>query len=542
MINDEQDDPISLSLNAIQVLEYRYLLRDKNGEFLETPAGMFRRVARHIASIENDKEKYEQDFYEMMTHLEFLPNSPVLFNAGTPVGQMSACFVLPVRDDMESISDAWKNMALIHKSGGGTGFSFSDLRPKGSVIKTSGGEASGAVSFMSVFDKITDVIKQGGRRRGANMGLLRYDHPEIEEFVQCKRDKKSFRNFNISVAVDNFFMEHLDVDSIVILMHPEQQYHPIIGNQYLFDLITKCAWETGDPGIIFMERINEQTKLRYGEIVSTNPCGEVPMLEHESCVLGSINLSKFVEDGEIDWTRMGEVIDLAVRFLDNVIDLNHYPLPEIEEMTKATRKLGLGVMGWAEMLIKLRIQYDSPEAIEMARQVMQFINDRAVIASVQLAEERGVFPLFEYFEDQNERRRNATVTTIAPTGSIGIIAGVTGGIEPIFSKNLTRRLGDGTLLTERHSLLETYPEELFRTSHEIAPEWHVRMQAAFQEHTENAVSKTVNLKSDATVEDVKTIYRLAYELGCKGITIFRDGCLSDQVLYNGDSCKLGGCD
>ncbi|MFP3946374.1 MAG: adenosylcobalamin-dependent ribonucleoside-diphosphate reductase [Archaeoglobaceae archaeon] len=559
-----------LTPNAHKVLERRYLIKDERGRIVETPDQMFRRVARAIANIDREYgrtvvKETEDVFYNMMTNFEFLPNSPTLMNAGTEIQQLSACFVLQIKDSMQSIFDGVKNMAIIQKTGGGTGMDFSELRPKGDVVKSTGGVASGPVSFMRVFDTATEVTKQGGRRRGANMGILRYDHPDIREFITTKLEKGILENFNLSVSVEDEFMETVKGSEDYWLINPrngERVYR--VNARKIFDLIVDSAWKDGDPGLVFIDEINRRHPLSE-KITATNPCGEVPLLPFESCNLGSINLAKMLrrsDDGwEIDYPKLEETVRNSVHFLDNVIDANHYPFPEIEEMTRKNRKIGLGVMGWAELLLRLGIKYDSQEAINLGEEVMSFISRTARDMSVELGKERGSFPGFEsstWFEDYGHMR-NATVTTIAPTGSISIIAGCSSGIEPLFAISYVRHALDGETLLEvnpefeeiakkrglyseelmeqiskKGSLQEIdVPEdvkELFVTALDIEPEWHVRMQAAFQKYTDNAVSKTVNLPPNATREDIASIFMLAYELKCKGITVYRYGSRENQVL------------
>ncbi len=569
---------LNLTQNASRVLERRYLVKDKQGNVVETPEEMFRRVARAIAvaepayNPEADAGIWEDEFYRMMTSLDFLPNSPTLMNAGRELGQLSACFVLPIEDKMESIFEAVKNTALIHKSGGGTGFSFSRLRPERDRVGSTGGVASGPVSFMRAFDVATDVIKQGGTRRGANMAILDVDHPDIMKFITAKEDLTSLANFNISVAVTAEFMEAVKTGAVYNLLNPHtREVAGKLKAREVFDEMVAMAWKTGDPGIVFIDRINEANPTPHlGRIESTNPCGEQPLLPYESCNLGSINLARMLRGDNsslaIDYDRMAKTVKTAVRFLDNVIDVNRFPLPEIEKMTKKTRKIGLGVMGFADMLIQLGIPYDSEEALAVAAEVMQFISEQACRASSALAEERGVFPAFSgsiYDVAGGPRLRNASCTTIAPTGTLSMIAGCSSGIEPLFALSYTRNILDGTRLVEVNPYFEQaarqegfYSEELIKklvsgirladltnvpgpirrllvTAHDIDTRWHVRMQAAFQRHTDNAVSKTVNLPHETTREDVAKVYRMAYEEGLKGITIYRDGSRRQQPLYTG---------
>lgn len=566
---------LNLSANAMQVLETRYLSRDEAGRIAETPEGMLSRVAGHVAQAEKkyggDVEHYRRRFMEMMARLEFLPNSPTLMNAGLPLGQLSACFVLPVEDSLPGIFDALKNMALIHQSGGGTGFSFSRLRPRNDVVGATGGVASGPVSFMRIFDAATEVIKQGGRRRGANMAALRVDHPDILEFIGIKERPGVLENFNISVAATNEFMAKARAGGEIDLINPRTGL--AAGRMEAGEIMNRIAgsaWKGGDPGIIFIDQINAAHPLP-GIIESTNPCGEQPLLPYESCNLGSINLARMVKAGEVDWERLGEAVALAVHFLDDVIDVNRFPLPEIERATLQSRKIGLGVMGFAEMLILLNISYRSTEAVRIAEVVMKFISEEACRASALLGEERGSFPLLEESRLKSwPAMRNATVTTIAPTGTISIIAGTSSGIEPLFALAYVRNVLEGARLLEVSPLFRAAAEErgiysqelqaelasrgsasglagvpedlqdLFVTAMEISPEQHVRVQAAFQKYTDNAVSKTVNLAEKATVEDVQAVYHLAYDLGCKGVTVFRYGSRS-QVLYLGNGETVPGC-
>ncbi|ENO12077.1 ribonucleoside-diphosphate reductase class II [Thermoplasmatales archaeon SCGC AB-539-C06] len=525
-----------LSKNALRVLEKRYLLKDEKGRIIETPDQMFKRVAKHVSK----SKKEEKEFYEVMKNLEFLPNSPTLMNAGTSIGQLSACFVLPIEDSLESIFSTLKSAALIHQSGGGTGFSFSEIRPKGDIVKSTKGAASGPLSFMQAYDMTTHVIRQGGKRRGANMGILRIDHPDIIEFIKSKEKEGNLANFNISVAMTEKFMKAVQKNKNFELINPKtKKAVKKINAKKLFDILAEMAWKTGDPGIIFIDEINKKHPLKSsGKIESTNPCGEVPLLPYESCNLGSINLTKFVSKGRIDYNKLKNVINTAVNFLDNVIDANKYPLKKIEKITKANRKIGLGVMGFADMLIMLGVRYDSDKALKIADELMKFISETAVKASVELAKKRGSFPNFKKSEwvKKYKSMRNATVTSIAPTGSISIIADCSSGIEPLFATKFAR-LSLGKEFFYEHPLLKKYNRKLFVIAHQIAPEGHVKMQAIFQKYTDNGVSKTVNLKQNATKEDVKKIFLLAYKLKCKGITVYREGSKKQQVLNIG-KCKV----
>jgi len=568
---------LELSENCLRVLERRYLAKDDKGEIIETPGELFQRVSKNVASAERNyvkgKEgkkraaKYAGIFYDMMTSLDFLPNSPTLMNAGRPLQQLSACFVLPIDDSMDAIFETVKNTALIHKSGGGTGFSFSRIRPQSDVVKSTKGVSSGPISFMTVFDSATETIKQGGTRRGANMAVLRVDHPDILDFIDAKKDNDKLNNFNISVALTKDFMDALESEEDYALVNPRTgKEAKRLSARDVFTRIVERAHSNGEPGIIFLDRINEANPtLEVGEIESTNPCGEQPLLPYESCNLGSINLANFEKNGKIDFDRLKETVHLAVRFLDNVIDKNNYPLPEIAEMTRANRKIGLGIMGFANLLYQLNIAYDSDKGIRTAKRIMRFIDEESKKMSEKLAEERGNFPNFEKSiyarkDSRYRKMRNATTTTIAPTGTLSILAETSGGIEPLFALVFERNVMDGDRLLEVNPVFGQMAEEegfysnelmekikdkgsvqgfdgipkkmrkVFVTAHDISPKWHVKMQAAFQEYTDNAVSKTVNFPNRASMRDVAEAYRLAYELGCKGITIYRDGSRDEQVM------------
>lgn len=570
---------LKLSINAQKVLERRYLIKDDQGNVTESPEEMFHRVASNVAGADL---KYDENadiksltgkFYQLMAGMDFLPNSPTLMNAGTTMNQLSACFVLPVQDSVEGIFNSLKYMALIHKSGGGVGFSFSKLRPSGDLVQTTVGIASGPVSFMRIYDTATEVIKQGGRRRGANMGILNVEHPDIMEFITAKGNGKSdadllLTNFNLSVAVNDLFIRKVHDDGEIELINPRnREVVKKVPARMIFDLMVEMAWKTGDPGILFLDEINRTNPTPHlGWINATNPCGEQPLLDYESCNLGSLNLARMVENGEILWEKLDDTIKIAVHFLDNVIDVNQYPIEEIKKRTLLTRKIGLGVMGFADMLIKLEIPYNSPEALQVTEKIMGFISENAREASVELGKIRGSFPTFKDSKWDREgylTMRNATTTTIAPTGSISIIAGVSSGIEPLFAVSFQREVMDGTRLLEVNSLFEEiarergfYSEELMReiarsgslqgleeipddiqrlfvTTYQVHPTWHVRMQAAFQRYVDNGVSKTVNLPSDSTLKDVREVFLLAYKLKCKGITVYRYGSKKKQVLYVG---------
>lgn len=567
----------NLAPNARVILEKRYL-KKVNGQVSETPEDMIYRVASVVAGIEEEKygkgkmetQALAKEFYTMMANLEFMPNSPTLMNAGRDLGQLSACFVLPVEDSMEEIFDAIKNAAIIHKSGGGTGFSFSRLRPKNSMVRSTGGVASGPISFMKVFNSATEAVKQGGTRRGANMGILRVDHPDILDFIQCKEDNKDITNFNISVGITDDFMLAVREGRPYDLIDPHTgSFAGQLSAPEIFDKIVEHAWQNGEPGIVFLDRLNEGNPTpQLGEIEATNPCGEQPLLPNEACNLGSVNLKLMVieKNGKmvIDWERLSYVVHLSVRFLDNVIDANQYPLPIIDQVVKGNRKIGLGVMGFADMLIELQTSYATEEAVDYAEKVMKFIQTEARIESQRLAEERGTFPNYEgSIYDGVMKLRNATLTTIAPTGTISMICGASSGVEPLFAVAYTKTVMDGTALVEANPLFEAFAkeygfyslklmqkiaeqgtvrglqevpnwvQEVFTTAQEIAPEWHIQIQAAFQKYTDNAVSKTINFANAATHEEIAQAYRLADELNCKGLTVYRDGSREEQVLSTG---------
>ncbi|WP_029896126.1 vitamin B12-dependent ribonucleotide reductase [Desulfohalovibrio reitneri] len=569
-----------LTDNARVVLAKRYLRKDAEGNPMEDFRGMFLRVAGTVAA---EEAKYEnspytvedltREFYLLMTSGRFLPNSPTLMNAGTDLGQLAACFVLPVEDSMDGIFDAVKHAAMIHKSGGGTGFSFSRLRHEGARVGSTGGVASGPVSFMKIFNTATEQVKQGGTRRGANMGILRVDHPDILKFIECKSSEGTeLNNFNISVALTERFMQAVENDEEYELIAPHTgAVKDTLRARDVFTRLVRKAWESGDPGIVFLDRVNRDNPTpEQGEIESTNPCGEQPLLPYEACNLGSVNLAALYDaeaDDGIDWEELRRVVRLSVRFLDDVIDASRYPLSEIDEKVRRNRKIGLGVMGWADLLFRLGVPYDSREALRLADKVMEAVQAESKAASKELAQERGPFPAYDsssYAQINLGPYRNATTTTIAPTGTLSIIASCSSGIEPLFALAFSRNVMDGERLVEvnpyfedalrraeAHSrslmedvakkgtihAMEHLPEDIrrvFVTSHDISPEMHLKMQAAFQKHTDNAVSKTVNLPSDATEEDIHHIYTLAYELGCKGVTVYRDGSLSGQVLCTGE--------
>ncbi|WP_322816906.1 vitamin B12-dependent ribonucleotide reductase [Chloroflexus sp.] len=605
--------PANLTDIARTVLKKRYLLKNEHGDVIETPETMFWRVAETIAAVDarygasaEQVEERAERFYHLMTQGYFEPNSPTLMNAGRPLGQLSACFVLPIDDNLTSIYETLKHQALIHQSGGGTGFSFSRLRPRNDVVRSTMGVASGPVSFMDVYNHSTEAIKQGGTRRGANMGILRCDHPDILEFITCKLDTTKITNFNISVAITDAFMRAVERDEEYDLINPRTGLvqiasrdglkHPFTGEvlvpagqpmrlraRMVFDLIVQCAHATGEPGLFFIDRANEYNPVPHlGEYEATNPCGEQPLLAYDVCNLGSINLGKFVTDaGTIDWESLRDVVHESTRFLDNVIDANHYPLEQITQLSQRIRRIGLGVMGWADMLVRLGIPYNSSQAIDLAHQVMRFIDEESKVASEQLARERGPFPEWEYSiwgpdatcarrPDGSRIRpqrllRNCNVTTVAPTGTISIIAGCSSGIEPLFAIAFWRYQADTRMLDINQDFVVQakregwYSDELMEriadtghihhpevpasvqrvwvTAHDIAPEWHVRMQAAFQEYTDSAISKTINFPHEATPDQVREAYELAFRLGCKGITVYRDGSRANQVLSTGSTGK-----
>lgn len=582
MKDGEQNSSVpELSFNALKVLERRYLLKDELGKIIETPQEMFRRVASFIAHVDllydknTDVDRLEEDFYHLMANLEFLPNSPTLMNAGTSMNQLSACFVLPVPDSVEGIFNTLKYMALIHKSGGGVGFSFSNLRPQGDVVRSTKGIASGPLSFMRIFDVATEVIKQGGRRRGANMAIMNVNHPDVLDFIKAKEMEGPLSNFNLSVGVDDQFMQAVKEGEPYDLVNPRnQEVVKSLSAREVFDFMVEMAWKSGDPGIIFLDQINHTHPVSHlGRINATNPCGEQPLLDYESCNLGSVNLARMVKDGKFLWDKLDFVVKTAVHFLDNVIDANLFPLKEIETQSLKTRKLGLGVMGFAEMLIMMGIPYNTPKALEWARRIMRFISKNSREASAGLGTNRGSFPAFKgskWHREGFNAMRNATTTTIAPAGTLSIIAGVSSGIEPLFAVCYIREVMEGTQLLEvnglfekiarekgfytpelmmkiarRHSLqgLNEIPPDiknLFVTAHQMDPQWHVEIQAAFQEFVDNGVSKTVNLPGEASPQDVKAVFLLAHQLKCKGITVYRYGSREKQVLNIGANAKIMG--
>lgn len=602
-LGEKVNDVLNLSENAIKVLEKRYLKRDKDGNCTETPADMFKRVASSIANADLKYGKSQAQanelankFYKAITDLYFMPNSPTLMNAGRELGQLSACFVLPVEDSLEGIFETVKNTALIHKSGGGTGFSFSRLRPKNDVVRSTMGVSSGPVSFMEVFNAATEAVKQGGTRRGANMGILRVDHPDIIDFIHCKSDNSRLNNFNISVAITDKFMEALKNGGDYELIHPKTK--AAVGKlnaKQVFDLIVDGAWRNGEPGIVFIDKMNADNPTpQVGDIESTNPCGEVPLLPYEACNLGSINLGRLLKETsaglEVDWEKLKEITKLSIHFLDNVITINNYPLPVIADMVQNNRKIGLGVMGWADMLMKLGLSYNSEEGTDLAYKVMEFIDYHSKVESIALAKERGAFNNFKgsvyesgtfltnkytgksagMITDADWKNldaqikefgiRNSTTTCIAPTGTISMIASASGGVEPLFGLVFSRNVMDGTEMLEVNPVFEKYAKDndfyseklmkeiakdgsiahvdgvdnkvkhIFATAHDVTPVWHVKMQAAFQLHTDNAVSKTVNFEEHATREDIEKAYILAFENNLKGITVYRNNSRTFQPM------------
>ena len=580
-------DDLKLPLNSLQVLEKRYLLKDENGKTIETPSQLFRRVARHLASNEYNYgadeamvRHYENAFFEVMTDFEFLPNSPTLMNAGTELGQLAACFILPVKDDIEQIFESVKHQAIIHKTGGGTGFCFSYLRPKGDFVKSTAGIASGPISFMSAFDNATSVIKQGGKRRGANMATMHVWHPDIEEFITMKQTPGVMENFNVSVMADDRFMQSVEGNGDYELLNPRSG-QPVrrINARTLFKMIAYSAWKSAEPGLLFIDEINRKNPTPTDPIHATNPCGEVPMPDYESCNLGSINLVKFVEldwsktdwKKKVNWTRLRYVVRTAFQFLDNVIDMNRYPITQIRDMTLKNRRIGLGVMGFARMLFKMGIRYDSEQGYEVGEYVMKFIEDEARKMSHELGRARGSFPGFKDspLSETYDAMRNATCTSIAPTGTISMIADTSSGIEPVFALSFLKTVRAGQYyycdeifehvlkvrglysqelmqkIMEEGSVqhIDGIPEDIknvFRVAHDMAPEAHVLMQSAYQKNVDLAVSKTINMPAEATVEDVENVYLLAWKTGCKGITIYRDSSRHEQVLHVGKSVKTKG--
>jgi ribonucleoside-diphosphate reductase alpha chain len=579
-------DDLKLSVNAVEVLRRRYLLKNDDRQIIETPSELFRRVAHHIARAEANYSsdlgtgEVEEAFYRMMRDREFMPNSPTLMNAGTGLGQLSACFVLPVEDSVEGIFKTLADMARIHQTGGGTGFDFSRVRPRGDLVGSTKGHASGPLSFMSIFDKATEVIVQGGRRRGANMGVLRCDHPDIIDFIEAKVGSSALRNFNLSVGATDAFLRAV-ADNRPFDLHNPRTGKSVrqLGARSLFDLIVNAAWRTGDPGLIFLDHVNRHNPTpQIGPIEATNPCGEVPLLPYESCILASINVDRMTKDrgagqrvgrAAVDWDKLRDRIHWGIRFLDDVIDVNRYPLESIRAMALGNRKIGLGIMGFADLLLRLGIPYNSREAVTFAAKLMRFMRRQSLAASEKLASERGVFPNFEksIYAKDNLKLRNATVNTIAPTGTISIIAGCSSGIEPLFAVSFVRNVLSGTRLFESNPLFEQMAKDrgfysrellaevakhpslaaikdipgdvkrLFVTAFDVAPRQHLEIQAAFQRYTDNAVSKTINLPADATVEDVREIYLEAHRLKCKGITIYRYGSKSGQVLSVGEEVE-----
>jgi ribonucleoside-diphosphate reductase alpha chain len=546
MMEDAMTDTAGFSENALKILKARYFLKNEKGDLIDkTPADLFRRVAGHIASAEKskaDRKKYAEEFFRVMADRDFLPNSPTLTGAGRGMC-LSACFVLPIEDSLDSIFETVKNAALVHKEGGGTGFDFSRLRPRGSFVRKTQGVASGPISFLKVIDAATEAVKQGGTRRGANMGILRVDHPDIEEFIQMKLDGTSVTNFNISVAVTDAFMDAVQAGGSYDLVDPHTG--KAAGKKdarKVFQLIVESAWAVGDPGLIFIDRVNRGNPTAgLGPIRATNPCGEQPLHDYESCNLGSINLANFFDTRKkdrFDWERFSWTIRIGVRFLDDVIEVNRYPLPQIDETTRGNRRIGLGVMGWADLLLLMKVKYDSPKALALAEKVAGFLRKEAVAASRELAGERGSFPNIGQSVYKGQKMRNATVFTIAPTGTISRIAGCSSSIEPVFAFEVVSKILDSEL-KDVHPIYAEWKKknpdqplpDYFVSAHEVSPEWHVRTQAAFQKHVDNSVSKTINFPHEAAVDDIEKAFRLAWDLGTKGITIYRDGCRESQVLY-----------
>lgn len=568
LLQGQTDEEVDLSLNALKILERKFLKKDSDGKLLETPSKMFRRVAANIAQADafygGNVEETTEKFYERMRKLEFLPNTPTLMNAGTPVQQLVASFVLPVEDSIESIFDALKHAAMIHKTGGGTGFSFSKLRPKHDIIVTSQGQSTGPTAFMQLFDAATNIIKEGGVKRGANIGILRVDHPDILEFINLKADGKSFTNFNLSVGVTDTFMEAVINDREYQIINPRtRQPVTTLSARGVFDNIIALAWQRGDPGLLFLDRINQQNPMiALGEIEATDPCGDQPLMPYESAPLGAINLLSCVKQNDMNWEKLKALVHDAVHFLDNVIDVNKYPLPEIEKASKATRKIGVGIMGFADTLYHLGVPYNSEEGLAWAEKIMKFIKEEAISKSIMLAEQRGTFPAWpeSTFARRGLPLRNAGLITIAPTGTISMIADVSPSLEPNFAISYVKNvMGDTDLVyvnkvfskvAKKHGFysdelirnivdkggiqqIPQIPEDIkrvFVTAAEISPEWHIRMQAAFQKHVDNAISKTINFPADASLHEVSQGFLLAYKLGCKGITVYRDRSLDQQVI------------
>ncbi len=597
---------LHLSKNARTVLEHRYLKKDEKGNITETPEQLFRRTAHNVALAElkykykekvnkllkkyskkehdfwwlatktkelqtlakkdKDTKRTEEEFFELLTSLDFMPNSPTLFNAGRKLQQLAACFVLPIEDDMNSIFKTLWMTAVIHQSGGGTGFSFTKLRPKNDAVSSTSGTASGPISFMKIFDATTEQIKQGGKRRGANMGILRVDHPDIEEFTKIKQNQDTLKNFNISVAVTDKFMQAVEKGSSYALINPRTgKAVKREDARKIFTMLCESAWTAADPGIIFIDEMNRHNPVpKLGQYESTNPCGEIPLLPYEACNLGSINLGNMVKNNAINYEKLKTRIQQAVHFLDNVIDMSNYSFPEIFEIVHANRKLGLGVMGFADMLFQLKIQYNTDKALKTAEDIMKFIAEEAKKASIELAKTRGVFPNWKksIYLKKKERLRNATLTAIAPTGTISIIANCSSGIEPLFAIAFKHNVLDHEELTEinkhfveaakeegvyndkliekvsaqgtlKGAFVPAWMKRIFVTATEIPTEWHIKMQAAFQKYIDNAVSKTINFSADAAVEDVMKAYKLACQLKCKGVTIYRYGSKQKQVLTFG---------